>query len=1218
MRLFRYLFRSLLFFVVFGAISQPTIQINGGAKYTSQQVVNVVLNPVAEPAKMVISNRRFDKRLEWLNYESYLDWNLEDGDGEKTIYVRFKKHNGELSEQYSASIILDTKPPTIEYFSFDKGKFTNTSSNTLDVESNAYQMIISDQATFDGANWTYYYENYRYFIKNPIENQTYTVYLKVRDETGNESEVAQTSITIDRTPPTDYSITISPVKRDQRRGKNYLIIDRAALKENRKQTLEIKTPATDAKYFKFTDRPNFKEVRWTFYKPMQTVKVDITNKRSFTYYVSFADRAQNQTPFIAENFYVDLEPPYEANLNIVRERKNEMFTRRRKLKLNLFALEADSMIISESEDFSNANYVAYQSKLNFTVSSSQGVKIIYARFKDISDNISSVVSDRIILDTIPPQNVALELNQGTYKTLSHILKIKLDYDGANFYQLKTDGNFSELWEGVVQKPFEHILEDRRAGVRRVYVRFADLAGNISETVVDSILLEELPIPVYFKIENDAEQIRAIDYKLNLNIFAHQAATMLISENQDFGGAKWIPYRRNHIFETTKTDGLKTIFIKYKSFTETESHVASDSIYIDNTPPQNCAVILNDGEETIENDVIKIRLYAAGATSMQYAFHSDFSKVPWRPYDDKIITQKHKQDGEVTVYARFKDHLDNIADPVSAKIRLILRPTDAILDFVAGKNYANAADKTVNLKVFARDAKSMLLSFKADFSDGRWEAYRTRKTITLEGEDGLKTIYAKFKSQTETESLPTQLTAILDTKPPYNTRVTIKRLKWTERRKDEDLRFKLFAQDAIEYQISENKNFSNSAWQTYTDLPFDYALKNYTAGRKTLYVRFRDYYDNQTAAIAANVFIEPIQKHPRIIVNDNHRVARDSRVKIQFKDVLAGKDMRISTFKARSDLSWIPYQPNFQWDIPNQDGQVTIYVDYRDSLDKVYDLAPVQFALTRIKPVALNFKTISPYCNRQDGKTILLIQARDVQTMLISNRADFKDAVWQKFKPRSTWQLASGDGLKTIYLKLGDRALNETDVQTAQITLDTKAPNLKQFHINNKQTYTNSRAVRLHLESDDAKSMIVSNSPTLTYQSNWQEFKTDINWQLQHQEGNQVVYVALQDEAGNVSQVFSDTILLDTQAPVVLKFQINDGAVDVDGTAAKIYMKVRDAKFMRFSNTGTFGDELWLPYKPIYNWTLNGTGVQRVYGTFKDKAGNESKPYSDYIMVYPVK
>ena len=1205
--------------MVFKISSQAGIRINGGAKYTSHKIVTLTLIPLTNAKKMVVTNHSFNKRIKWVDYQNTIDWTLEEGDGNKIVYARFKNHNGKISDQYKASITFDTKPPALEYFGFDKGEFTNTSANLINLKSKeAYQMIISDEPSFYNSNWIHYHEKYHYFIKNPVENKTYTIYLKLKDEAGNKSEVAKAAVTIDRTPPTDYKIDISPLRRDEHSGKNYLIIDRAALKNNSKQTLEIKTPAKDAKYFKFTDRVNFRDVPWTFHKTSQTVKVDITNKRSFIYYVSFSDHAQNQTPFISQSFHVDLESPYEAALKIETHAENETFTRRRNLKLRLFALEADSMLISEYEDFRNTQYIVYSPTFNFKLSAAQGLKVIYARFKDLSENMSPVISNCIILDTIPPQDLGIRINQGIYKTTSQILKIKLTYEAANFYQIKTDDNFPKFWQGIVKEPFEYALTNKQPGIRYIYVRFADLAGNISETLVDSILIERIPIPVYFKIEQDHEKIRAIDYKVHLDILAHHAEEMLISETQDFVTSKWVPYQRDYIFQCGEGDGLKTIFIKYKSSTDSESYTVQNSIYIDNTPPQECTVILNQGQEVVESNILDIRLYAKEATDMQYAFHSDFDKVPWRPYHDQIIIQKYKPSGDLTVYARFKDELNNIAEPVSAKIRLILRPTGGTLKFIANKNYAYSEDKSLKLRIFSRDAKMMLLSFKADFSNARWEPYRTRKTLTLEGEDGPKTIYAKFKSQTETESLPTKLTGILDTKPPHHIQINIERLKWTERTRDEDIRIKLSAQEAVQYQISENQHFSHTVWRTYTDLPFNYALQNYTTGLKTLYLCFRDYYGNKTKVIKHGILIEPIQKRPRVIVNNNHSVLRDNRVKIQFKELLEAKDMRIGISKDKSRLNWIPYQPYFQWNIPKQDGQVTIYIDYRDSLDRVYESVPQQLLLTTLKPSLLSFRASRLYSNRPDAKTTLIIKAQNAQTMLISNRADFKDAIWRNFKSRLTWRLGPGDGTKTIYLKLGDHALNETDVQTTQVILDAKAPTAKTFYINDRKTYTNARIVRLHLESDDAEDMIVSNSPSLTYQSSWQKFKTDLSWLIQYQEGNQVVYVALQDAAGNISSVFSDTIILDTEPPVVLKFQINDGAVDVDGTEVKIHMKVRDAKFMRFSNTPTFDDDLWLPYRPIYKWTLAGTEVQRVYGTFKDKADNECKPYSDYIMVYPIK
>ncbi|MDP8208495.1 MAG: fibronectin type III domain-containing protein [Candidatus Electryonea clarkiae] len=48
---------------------------------------------------------------------------------------------------------------------------------------------------------------------------------------------------------------------------------------------------------------------------------------------------------------------------------------------------------------------------------------------------------------------------------------------------------------------------------------------------------------------------------------------------------------------------------------------------------------------------------------------------------------------------------------------------------------------------------------------------------------------------------------------------------------------------------------------------------------------------------------------------------------------------------------------------------------------------------------------------------LLIATSDASSMLLSNLPDFSDAEWEEFLPLKQWELATGDGIKTVYLKL---------------------------------------------------------------------------------------------------------------------------------------------------------------------------------------------------------
>jgi hypothetical protein len=60
------------------------------------------------------------------------------------------------------------------------------------------------------------------------------------------------------------------------------------------------------------------------------------------------------------------------------------------------------MMISENSDFSGASWEAYASSKSLTLSSGDGTKTVYVKFKDQYGNLTSSYSDTIILDTTPP------------------------------------------------------------------------------------------------------------------------------------------------------------------------------------------------------------------------------------------------------------------------------------------------------------------------------------------------------------------------------------------------------------------------------------------------------------------------------------------------------------------------------------------------------------------------------------------------------------------------------------------------------------------------------------------------------------------------------------------------------------------------------------------------------------------------------------------------
>ena len=442
------------------------------------------------------------------------------------------------------------------------------------------------------------------------------------------------------------------------------------------------------------------------------------------------------------------------SMEVIRKQPKIDNINHRNIKLKLFAIEADSMIISENPNFEEASFIPYKPKSVFLLSPEQNQKVLYAQFKDFIGNLSPIVSDTVVLDTIPPQNLSFQINEGAYNTESHNLTVQINADGANFYQLSQNKDFRHTaWRKFIETKFDYLLSDNKPGVKKIYLRFSDVAGNSSEVLEDSILIDQIPVPVFFDIENGKPRSKVKNNKVTIRLHIKFADKVMLSDNPEFGGAKWIPYTRYLEWQCSLGDGLKPIYAKFKSFTNKMSQTIYREIYIDNTPPKGCKVTLNDGKIEEETNLLNIKLEAIKATSMQFAYHDNFDKVSWRPYDSEPILIKQKKYGEVQIYVRFKDAFGNISQIYNSKIKLTVKPSDCQVRFLNGRNFANQQDKKVYLELFARDAESMKISLFENFENANWIPYKKNKSLELQGIDGLKTIYVKFRSITNTESYP---------------------------------------------------------------------------------------------------------------------------------------------------------------------------------------------------------------------------------------------------------------------------------------------------------------------------------------------------------------------------------------------------------------------------------------------------------------------------------
>jgi len=140
--------------------------------------------------------------------------------------------------------------------------------------------------------------------------------------------------------------------------------------------------------------------------------------------------------------------------------------------------------------------------------------------------------------------------------------------------------------------------------------------------------------------------------------------------------------------------------------------------------------------------------------------------------------------------------------------------------------------------------------------------------------------------------------------------------------------------------------------------------------------------------------------------------------------------------------------------------------------------------------------------------------------------------WETYNETKTITLPEGDGQKTVYFSVCDKAGNEGTPVSAGIILDSTPPHSLSNIINDDATETNQTRVFLKLKAEDdlsGVSAISFSDDGLTW-SPWENYTTITSWDIEKVRGQKTIYFRAKDEAGNIATPVSATIFLNITAP----------------------------------------------------------------------------------------
>jgi hypothetical protein len=263
------------------------------------------------------------------------------------------------------------------------------------------------------------------------------------------------------------------------------------------------------------------------------------------------------------NFMYDKKPPqYSVSINNGQEVTNSRYIM---LKINCYDSGSGPKLMSFSSDkIAWSPWEIYMETKMYNLTSGDGQKNIYLKIADKADNIGDFAFDSIILDTNPPYELSMIINDNAEymnTTLVHLqISAKDLVSGVDEMAFSTDGETWTNWEKFSNE--KQFTISSINGEKTIHLRISDKAGNFAVTSEKIILDAKPPHSLLILIDNGATETNSKLVVLTVDAKDEFSGVHLMSFSND--GISWSNWQTfhtttNHLL--TAEEGNKQIFFK---------------------------------------------------------------------------------------------------------------------------------------------------------------------------------------------------------------------------------------------------------------------------------------------------------------------------------------------------------------------------------------------------------------------------------------------------------------------------------------------------------------------------------------------------------------------------------------------------------------------------------------------------------------------------------
>lgn len=201
------------------SMRNPSFKINSNSNYTNSKEVKLNIYPDGYTLVKIANSKKELENAAFIKVQNYINWNLPDGDGEKTIYVQFSDEDGNVSEVLSGTIILDTTAPMIHEISLSKindvviGDIINISVTGNEI-GNAFAVFYLNGVKVDSFSLDYIGSSqdlYKYSKSRKITKEIDKIAIFLEDLAGNKSSVEERNINMIKSENNSLTVFVKDI-----------------------------------------------------------------------------------------------------------------------------------------------------------------------------------------------------------------------------------------------------------------------------------------------------------------------------------------------------------------------------------------------------------------------------------------------------------------------------------------------------------------------------------------------------------------------------------------------------------------------------------------------------------------------------------------------------------------------------------------------------------------------------------------------------------------------------------------------------------------------------------------------------------------------------------------------------------------------------------------------------------------------------------------------